>query len=66
MKLTPRATPLAVEDRRFQQVVKALFAARRKTLRNGLSSVVGRDHAAAVCEAAARAPASEVPTFHSR
>ncbi len=50
IRLTPRQTPLAVEDKRFQQVVKALFAARRKTMRNGLASVVGRDFAAAVCE----------------
>ena len=49
VRLTPRATPLAVEDSRFRQVVHALFAARRKTLRNGLASVVGRDHAAAIC-----------------
>ncbi len=52
VRLTPRATPLAVEDGRFRQVVHALFAARRKTLRNGLASVVGRERSAAVCEAA--------------
>lgn len=63
VKLTPRATPLAVEDRRFQQVVKALFAARRKTLRNGLSSVVGREHAAAVCEAAGIDPGARPETL---
>jgi 16S rRNA (adenine1518-N6/adenine1519-N6)-dimethyltransferase len=63
VKLTPRATPLAVEDRRFQQVVKALFAARRKTLRNGLSSIVGRDHAAAVCAAAGVDPGARPETL---
>jgi 16S rRNA (adenine1518-N6/adenine1519-N6)-dimethyltransferase len=63
VRLTPRATPLAVEDRRFQQVVKALFAARRKTLRNGLSSVVGRDHAAAVCAAAGVDPGARPETL---
>lgn len=50
--LHPRVVPLAEETPVFQQMVHALFAARRKTLRNGLSSVVGRDGALAVCEAA--------------
>jgi 16S rRNA (adenine1518-N6/adenine1519-N6)-dimethyltransferase len=63
VRLTPRATPLAVEDRRFQQVVKALFAARRKTLRNGLSSVVGRDHAATVCESVGIDPGARPETL---
>ncbi|MEZ4394634.1 MAG: 16S rRNA (adenine(1518)-N(6)/adenine(1519)-N(6))-dimethyltransferase RsmA [Polyangiales bacterium] len=52
VKLTPRAAPLAEETDAFRRVVHALFAARRKTLRNGLSSVVGREGAAAACEAA--------------
>ncbi len=52
VKLTPRETPRAVETPTFQALVHALFAARRKTLRNGLSSLVVRERAAAVCEAA--------------
>lgn len=63
VRMTPRATPLAVEDGRFRQVVHALFAARRKTLRNGLSSVVGRDRAAAVCEAAGVDPGARPETL---
>ena len=59
----PRSTPLAVEDKRFQQVVKALFAARRKTLRNGLASVVGRDFAAAVCESVGIDPGARPETL---
>ncbi len=52
VKLTPHAVPRAVETKTFQAVVHALFAARRKTLRNGLSALVPRDAAAGVCEAA--------------
>jgi 16S rRNA (adenine1518-N6/adenine1519-N6)-dimethyltransferase len=52
VKLTPRETPRAVETKVFQDLVHALFAARRKTLRNGLSALVPRERAAAVCEAA--------------
>lgn len=47
--LTPLATPRADETKMFQRMVHALFAARRKTLRNGLSSVIPRDRAEAVC-----------------
>lgn len=49
VKLTPRAAPLAEETKVFREMVHALFAARRKTLRNGLAGVVGRERAAAVC-----------------
>ncbi|MBI5516678.1 MAG: ribosomal RNA small subunit methyltransferase A [Deltaproteobacteria bacterium] len=49
VKLTPREAPLARVDETFQRVVHALFAARRKTVKNGLASVVGRERAAAVC-----------------
>lgn len=63
VRFTPRAVPLAVEDNRFRQVVHALFAARRKTLRNGLASVVGRDRAAAVCEAAGVDPGARPETL---
>lgn len=49
LKLTPLATPRAGETKTFQAVVHALFAARRKTLRNGLSSVVPRAQAEALC-----------------
>lgn len=54
VRLVPRAVPLAEETPRFQQVVHSLFAARRKTLRNGLAAVptVGRDRARSVCERA--------------
>lgn len=52
VKLTPREVPLAAETDAFRRVVHALFAARRKTLRNGLSSVVGRDGAALACQRA--------------
>jgi len=50
--LTPRAVPLAEETPLFQEVMHALFAARRKTVKNGLVSVVGKEGAAAVCVAA--------------
>jgi 16S rRNA (adenine1518-N6/adenine1519-N6)-dimethyltransferase len=36
----------------FREVVHALFAARRKTLRNGLAGVVGRERAGEACAAA--------------
>lgn len=52
VRLAPRETPLAAETPVFREVVHALFAARRKTLRNGLAGVVGRERAAGVCEAA--------------
>lgn len=52
VKLTPHATPRATESKLFQEVVHALFAARRKTLRNGLASVVGREGAVLACERA--------------
>ncbi len=50
--LTPRETPLAAETPVFQEVIHALFAARRKTVKNGLVSVVGKEAAGAVCVAA--------------
>lgn len=51
VKLTPRPKPLAEETPRFVAVVHALFAARRKTIRNGLAGVadVGRARAEEVC-----------------
>lgn len=47
--LTPHATPRAVETVALQRVVHALFAARRKTLRNGLSSLLERSLAETAC-----------------
>lgn len=52
VKLAPRSVPLAEETPAFQRTVHALFAARRKTVKNGLASLVGKARAAAVCEAA--------------
>jgi 16S rRNA (adenine1518-N6/adenine1519-N6)-dimethyltransferase len=54
VKLVPRAVPLAEETEAFKAVVHALFAARRKTIQNGLASVpgVGRARAGEVCAAA--------------
>lgn len=49
VKLSPRETPLAVETPAFQRTVHALFAARRKTVRNGLVPLVGRARAEEVC-----------------
>lgn len=50
----PRAEPwtdgVAVED--FRKIVRAAFGQRRKTVRNALGAVIGRDEAAAVLEAA--------------
>ncbi|MEI8254578.1 MAG: 16S rRNA (adenine(1518)-N(6)/adenine(1519)-N(6))-dimethyltransferase RsmA [Deltaproteobacteria bacterium] len=52
VQLTPRAEPLAEETPALQRVVHALFAARRKTVLNGLSPVAnGRENAAAVLAA---------------
>jgi 16S rRNA A1518/A1519 N6-dimethyltransferase RsmA/KsgA/DIM1 with predicted DNA glycosylase/AP lyase activity len=39
-------------DATFGAVVHAVFATRRKTLRNGLAKVLGRERAGAVCERA--------------
>lgn len=39
LKFTPREVPLAVERPALQKVVHALFAARRKTLLNGLTPI---------------------------
>jgi 16S rRNA (adenine1518-N6/adenine1519-N6)-dimethyltransferase len=39
---TPRAVPLAIERPALQKVVHALFAARRKTLLNGLTPIAPR------------------------
>lgn len=48
VQLTPREVPLAEETPVFQRVVHGLFAARRKTVLNGLASVAGgRERAAA-------------------
>jgi 16S rRNA (adenine1518-N6/adenine1519-N6)-dimethyltransferase len=51
VRLRPRAQPLAEETPVFSQVVHALFAARRKTVRNGIAGVsnVGRARADEVC-----------------
>lgn len=53
LKLVPRAKPLAEETPAFRLVVHALFAMRRKTLLNGLSSLpeTDRARAARACEA---------------
>ncbi|MEZ4410619.1 MAG: 16S rRNA (adenine(1518)-N(6)/adenine(1519)-N(6))-dimethyltransferase RsmA [Polyangiales bacterium] len=56
VKLAPREVPLAEETPAFQRTVHALFAARRKTVKNGLASLVGKARAAAVCEAAGVEP----------
>ncbi|MFO0603280.1 MAG: 16S rRNA (adenine(1518)-N(6)/adenine(1519)-N(6))-dimethyltransferase RsmA [Polyangiales bacterium] len=63
VKLTPLAVPRALETKTFQAVVHALFAARRKTLRNGLSGLVPRDAAAGVCEAAGVDPGARPETL---
>jgi len=63
VKLTPHATPRALETKTFQAVVHALFAARRKTLRNGISALVPRDAAAGVCEAAGVDPGARPETL---
>lgn len=63
VRLTPLATPRARETRTFQAVVHALFAARRKTLRNGLSGLVPREHAAGLCEAAGVDPGARPETL---
>ncbi len=53
VQLTPRDVPLAEETPALQRVVHALFAARRKTVLNGLAPVAnGRENAAAVLAAA--------------
>ena len=54
VKLTPRAVPLAEETEAFVKMVHTVFAARRKTILNGLASMpnVGRIRAAAACAAA--------------
>jgi 16S rRNA (adenine1518-N6/adenine1519-N6)-dimethyltransferase len=41
VRLTPRPTPLAVENDAFREVVRAAFTTRRKTLRNALVRVGG-------------------------
>jgi 16S rRNA (adenine1518-N6/adenine1519-N6)-dimethyltransferase len=63
LRLTPHATPRALETKTFQAVVHALFAARRKTLRNGVSGLVPRDAAAGVCEAAGVDPGARPETL---
>jgi 16S rRNA (adenine1518-N6/adenine1519-N6)-dimethyltransferase len=52
LRLEPRREPLARVDATFGAVVHAVFATRRKTLRNGLAKVLGRERAGAVCERA--------------
>lgn len=63
VRLTPRAAPRAVETKTFQALVHALFAARRKTLRNGVSALVARDLAASVCERAGVDPGARPETL---
>jgi 16S rRNA (adenine1518-N6/adenine1519-N6)-dimethyltransferase len=63
VKLTPRSVPQAVETKTFQSVVHALFAARRKTLRNGLSSLVPREQCAALCESVGVDPGARPETL---
>lgn len=63
VKLTPKATPRAVETKTFQDLVHALFAARRKTLKNGLSGLIPRERAAAVCEVAKVDPGARPETL---
>lgn len=43
VRLVPRAQPRARETSAFQQVVRAVFDARRKTLRNALLQIAGGD-----------------------
>lgn len=50
--LTPHVVPRAAETAALQRVVHALFAARRKTLRNGLSSLLERSLAEQACATA--------------
>lgn len=51
VQLDPLEKPLAEETDSFRNVVHALFAARRKTVQNGLASMpyVGRERAAEAC-----------------
>jgi 16S rRNA (adenine1518-N6/adenine1519-N6)-dimethyltransferase len=48
VKLTPLATPRAPRTPSFDQVVRASFQARRKTLRNALSQSIGAELADAI------------------
>ena len=63
VKLTPRVTPRAVETNTYQAVVHALFSARRKTLRNGVSALVPREAAGEVCVAAGIDPGARPETL---
>lgn len=53
VRLTPRERPRAVEDDAFRGVVRAIFDARRKTLRNALRAVAEPDAVDRALEAAA-------------
>ncbi len=63
VKLTPREVVLAEETPVFQRVVHAAFAARRKTLRNSLSAVVGREGAERACGIAGIDPGARPETL---
>ncbi len=45
VQLTPRPVPLAEETEAFRRVVRAAFQSRRKTLRNALAAIAGREAA---------------------
>lgn len=53
VRLIPRTAPLAEETEALQQVVRAAFQMRRKTLRNALRSLGDAERAAQAIEAAA-------------
>jgi 16S rRNA (adenine1518-N6/adenine1519-N6)-dimethyltransferase len=65
VKLVPRPVPLIVETETFRRIVHALFAARRKTIRNGLAALtdVGRERAALACERAGIDPRRRAETL---
>ncbi len=63
VQLTPREIPLATDGGIFSRVVHAVFAVRRKTLRNGLTSVVGRDAAETACVRAGIDPGARPETL---
>jgi 16S rRNA (adenine1518-N6/adenine1519-N6)-dimethyltransferase len=63
VKLVPLAEPRAVETKTFQTLVHALFAARRKMLRNGLAGLIPREAVAGVCEAAGIDPGTRPETL---
>ncbi|MDD9874206.1 MAG: 16S rRNA (adenine(1518)-N(6)/adenine(1519)-N(6))-dimethyltransferase RsmA [Gammaproteobacteria bacterium] len=65
LRLAPKTPPLQARDRRmFSAVVAAAFAQRRKTLRNALAALAGREHfARAGVDPALRAEALSVEQY---